>query len=43
MGGEEAIGASGSNELISAVVEKGATRATAADEGWLSDEFECAV
>ncbi len=39
MGGEEAIGASGSNELIRAVVAEGATARTAADEGWLSDEF----
>ncbi len=39
MGGEEAIGASGSNDLIQAVVAEGATARTAADEGWLSDEF----
>jgi fermentation-respiration switch protein FrsA (DUF1100 family) len=39
MGGEEAIGASGSNVLISAVVAEGATARTAADEGWLSEEF----
>jgi dienelactone hydrolase len=39
MGGEEALGASGSNELIRAVVAEGATARTAADEDWLSDEF----
>lgn len=39
MGGEEAIGASATNELIQAVVAEGATRRSAADEAWLSDEF----
>lgn len=39
MGGEEAIGASGSNDLIRAVVAEGATARTAADKGWLSDEY----
>jgi pimeloyl-ACP methyl ester carboxylesterase len=37
MGGEEAIGASGSNRLIRAVVAEGVTARTAADEGWLSE------
>jgi fermentation-respiration switch protein FrsA (DUF1100 family) len=37
MGGEEGIGASGSNELIQAVVAEGATARTAADKDWLSD------
>jgi fermentation-respiration switch protein FrsA (DUF1100 family) len=39
MGGEEAIGASGSNELIRAVVAEGATARIADDEAWLSDRF----
>lgn len=39
MGGEEAIGASGSNDLIRAVVAEGATARTADDKGWLSDEY----
>ena len=39
MGGEEAIGASAANTLVSAVVAEGATARTAADEAWLSDEF----
>ena len=39
MGGEEAIGASASNDLIRAVVAEGATARTAADKGWLSDEY----
>ena len=39
MGGEEAIGASAGNELISAVVAEGATARTAADEAWLSGEY----
>jgi dienelactone hydrolase len=37
MGGEEAIGASGSNAEIRAVVAEGATVRNAADEAWLSD------
>jgi pimeloyl-ACP methyl ester carboxylesterase len=39
MGGEEAIGASASDVLIRAVVAEGATARTAADKGWLSDEY----
>jgi fermentation-respiration switch protein FrsA (DUF1100 family) len=39
MGGEEAIGASATNDLIRAVVAEGATARTAADEEWLSDAF----
>ena len=39
MGGEEAIGASGGNPAIRAVVAEGATARTAADEAWLSDDF----
>jgi fermentation-respiration switch protein FrsA (DUF1100 family) len=39
MGGEEAIGASGSNALLRAVVAEGATARVAADEEWLSDRF----
>ena len=39
MGGEEAIGASGSNTAIRAVVAEGATARTAGDEAWLSDEY----
>ena len=39
MGGEEAIGASGGNPLLRAVVAEGATARTAADEAWLSDAF----
>jgi dienelactone hydrolase len=39
MGGEEAIGASGSNALLRAVVAEGATARVAADEDWLSDRF----
>jgi dienelactone hydrolase len=39
MGGEEALGASGSNDLIRAVVAEGATARSAADEAWLSDEY----
>ena len=39
MGGEEALGASATNELLRAVVAEGATARSAADEGWLSDEF----
>jgi dienelactone hydrolase len=39
MGGEEALGASATNQLIRAVVAEGATARSAADEAWLSDEF----
>jgi dienelactone hydrolase len=39
MGGEEALGASGSNHVLRAVVAEGATARNAADEAWLSDEF----
>ena len=39
MGGEEALGASGSNDRIRAVVAEGATARSADDEAWLSDEF----
>ena len=39
MGGEEALGASATNELIRAVVAEGATARSAADEAWLSDEY----
>jgi pimeloyl-ACP methyl ester carboxylesterase len=39
MGGEEALGASATNELIQAVVVEGATARSAADEAWLSDQF----
>ena len=39
MGAEEAIGASGSNHLIRAVVAEGATARVADDEAWLSDSF----
>jgi pimeloyl-ACP methyl ester carboxylesterase len=39
MGGEEALGASGANDLIRAVVAEGATARIAADEAWLSDEY----
>jgi dienelactone hydrolase len=39
MGGEEAIGASGSNALIRAVIAEGATARSAADEAWLSEEY----
>lgn len=38
MGGEEAIGAAGSNPLVHAVVAEGATGRMAADRAWLSDE-----
>jgi pimeloyl-ACP methyl ester carboxylesterase len=38
MGGEEAIGASGSDDRIRAVVAEGATARTAADKEWLSEE-----
>jgi pimeloyl-ACP methyl ester carboxylesterase len=39
MGGEEALGASGSNELLRAVVAEGATARSAADEEWLSGQY----
>ena len=39
MGGEEAIGAAGSDPRLSAVVAEGATARTAADEQWLSDRY----
>jgi pimeloyl-ACP methyl ester carboxylesterase len=39
MGGEEALGASGANDLLRAVVAEGATARNAADEAWLSDEY----
>ncbi|MET0902577.1 MAG: alpha/beta fold hydrolase [Acidimicrobiales bacterium] len=39
MGGEEAIGASGLDTRIAAVVAEGATARNAADEAWLSEEF----
>jgi dienelactone hydrolase len=39
MGGEQALGASGSNPLLRAVVAEGATARQAADEAWLSDEY----
>jgi RNA polymerase sigma factor (sigma-70 family) len=39
MGGEEAIGASGANAVLHAVVAEGATARIAADEAWLSDEY----
>lgn len=39
MGGEEALGASGDNPLIKAVVAEGATSRSAADKEWLSDEY----
>ena len=39
MGGEEALGASGSNEILRAVVAEGATARSAVDEEWLSDQY----
>jgi fermentation-respiration switch protein FrsA (DUF1100 family) len=39
MGGEEAVGASGTNRTIRAVVAEGATARNAADEAWLSDAY----
>jgi dienelactone hydrolase len=39
MGGEEAVGATGSNPSIKAVVAEGATARAAADEAWLSDVY----
>jgi fermentation-respiration switch protein FrsA (DUF1100 family) len=38
MGGEEAVGASGTNDLLRAVVAEGVTARVAADEAWLSDQ-----
>jgi uncharacterized protein len=39
MGGEEAVGASATNQLIRAVVAEGATARSAGDAAWLPDEF----
>ena len=39
MGGEEALGATATNDLIRAVIAEGATARNAADEAWLSDQF----
>lgn len=39
MGGEQALGASGADPRIRAVVAEGATARSAADEAWLSEEF----
>jgi dienelactone hydrolase len=39
MGGEQALGASATNQLIRVVVAEGATARTAADAAWLSDQF----
>ena len=39
MGGEEVIGAAGVDARIKAVVAEGATGRTAADKGWLVEEF----
>ena len=39
MGGEEAIGATASNDLIRAVVAEGVTARSAGDEAWLSDRY----
>jgi pimeloyl-ACP methyl ester carboxylesterase len=39
MGGEEAVGATAENTTIGAVVAEGATGRSAADKGWLSDEY----
>lgn len=39
MGGEEAIGAAGTDPRIRAVVAEGATHRSAADLAWLSDEY----
>jgi dienelactone hydrolase len=39
MGGEEAIGATGTNDVLRAVVAEGATARTAGDDAWLSDRF----
>ena len=39
MGGEQAIGAAGSDSRIRAVVAEGATNRVTGDKAWLSDEF----
>jgi dienelactone hydrolase len=39
MGGEEALGASGQDPLIRAVVAEGATGRSARDDAWFSDRF----
>ena len=39
MGGEEAIGASASNDVVRAVVAEGATTRSAADDAWLSEAY----
>jgi pimeloyl-ACP methyl ester carboxylesterase len=39
MGGEEAIGAAGSDDRIAAVVAEGATARMATDKSWLEDEY----
>jgi dienelactone hydrolase len=39
MGGEEALGASATNDALRAVVAEGATARVAADEAWLSERF----
>jgi dienelactone hydrolase len=39
MGGEEALGATGTNETLRAVVAEGATARVAADEDWLSSRY----
>jgi fermentation-respiration switch protein FrsA (DUF1100 family) len=39
MGGEEALGASGTNQALRAVVAEGATARVAGDEKWLSDRY----
>jgi hypothetical protein len=39
LGGEQALGASATNERVRAVVAEGATARSAADEAWLSDRY----
>ena len=39
MGGEEALGATATNQRLRAVVAEGATARAAADEAWLSDRY----
>jgi uncharacterized protein len=39
MGGEEVVGASGTNPALRAVVAEGATARVAGDEAWLSDRY----
>ena len=39
MGGEQALGAAAADPRIQAVVAEGATGRTAADHGWLSEEY----